>query len=127
MDGQQISQPASVDQQFRQLDEALALTRVGGDADLLREVVELFLDDCPQALERIRSAVASKDASALEHDAHSLKGSVSTFGAQRAFEAALALEKQGRAKDLTGVETGLRELESALEALVPELQAIQAR
>lgn len=127
MDAEQTPQQVSVEDPLQQLDEALALTRVGGDADLLREVVELFLDDYPNALEHIRTAVATNDASALEHHAHSLKGSVSTFGARRAFEAALALEKQGRAKDLNGAENGLRELEGALEALLPELQALQSR
>ena|SRR5579864_510534 len=121
------AQQPSVSQQLQQLDESLALSRVGGDADLLREVIELFLDDYPQAIEGIRSAVAAHDATALEHQAHSLKGSVSTFGARRAFEAALALEKQGRSKDLSGVENGLSQLEDALQALVPELQLIQAR
>jgi two-component system, sensor histidine kinase and response regulator len=127
MDAEQTREQPSVAAQLQQLDESLALSRVGGDADLLREVIELFLDDCPQALEGIRSAVAAQDATALEHQAHSLKGSVSTFGARRAFEAALALEKQGRSKNLSGVENGLGQLEDALQALVPELQAIQAR
>jgi PAS domain S-box-containing protein len=127
MDAEQNCPRPSINEQLQQLDEALALSRVGGDADLLREVIELFLDDYPQALESIRSAVAVQDASAIEHHAHSLKGSVSTFGAARAFEAALALEKQGRSKDLTGVETGLGQLEAALQDLVPELQALQTR
>ena len=87
---------ASMGAQLRQLDESLALSRVGGDVDLLKEVIELFLDDYPSTLEKIKSAVAASDASALEHSAHSLKGSVSTFGASRAFEAAFTLEKQGR-------------------------------
>ena len=127
MDAEQTREQPSVADQLQQLDESLALSRVGGDADLLREVIELFLDDYPQALEGIRSAVAARDATALEHQAHSLKGSVSTFGARRAFEAALALEKQGRSKNMSGVENGLSQLEDALQALVPELQAIQAR
>jgi len=127
MDAEQTREQPSVAEQLQQLDESLALSRVGGDADLLREVIELFLDDVPQTLEGIRNAVAAHDATALEHQAHSLKGSVSTFGARRAFEAALALEKQGRSKNLNGVEDGLCQLEDALQALVPELQAIQAR
>jgi len=127
MNADQTREQPSVEQQLQQLDEALALSRVGGDADLLREVIELFLDDYPNSLEHIRSAVAAKDATSLEHEAHTLKGSVSTFGARRAFEAALALEKLGRSKDLTGVEQGLSQLEDALQALVPELQTIQAR
>jgi two-component system, sensor histidine kinase and response regulator len=127
MDAQQTREQPSIADQLQQLDESLALSRVGGDADLLREVIELFLDDYPHTLENIRSAVAARDATKIEHEAHSLKGSVSTFGARRAFEAALALEKQGRSKDLSGVENGLCQLEDALQALVPELQLIQAR
>jgi two-component system sensor histidine kinase/response regulator len=127
MDAEQTREQPSVADQLQQLDESLALSRVGGDADLLREVIELFLDDYPHTLENIRSAVAAQDATKIEHEAHSLKGSVSTFGARRAFEAALALEKQGRSKNLSGVENGLCQLEDALQALVPELQLIQAR
>ncbi len=118
---------SSVEMQLQQLDESLALSRVGGDADLLKEVVELFLDDYPSTFEKIKNAVASRDASALEHHAHSLKGSVSTFGANRAFEAAFALEKQGRSGDLTGVQDGLSRLEQALEALRPELVSLRGR
>jgi PAS domain S-box-containing protein len=118
---------ASVEVQLRQLDESLALSRVGGDLDLLKEVIGLFLDDYPSTLEKIKSAVASSDATALEHHAHSLKGSVSTFGANRAFEAAFALEKQGRNRDLRGAPAGLLQLEQALEALRPELQSLQAK
>ena len=127
MDAEQTRERPSTEEQFKQLDESLALSRVGGDSDLLREVVGLFLDDYPQAIDQIRSAVASRDASAIEHHAHSLKGSVSTFGAGRAFEAALALEKQGRSKNLGGVENQLCQLENALEALLPELQALQTK
>ena len=116
-----------VEMQLRQLDESLALSRVGGDIDLLKEVIELFLDDYPSTFGKIKSAVAASDASALEHQAHTLKGSVSTFGANRAFEAAFALEKQGRSGDLRGAHEGLLELEQALEALRPELESLQSK
>jgi two-component system sensor histidine kinase/response regulator len=120
------NQPA-VEEQFHQLDEALALSRVGGDSDLLREIVELFLADYPSTLDKIRSAVSARDATAIEQHAHSLKGSVSTFGAEHAFNAALALERQGRTGDLAGVDAGLSQLEGALGALRPELENIQGR
>lgn len=112
--------------QLQQLNESLALSRVGGDVELLKEVIELFLDDYPSTLQKIKSAVAASDASALEQHAHSLKGAVSTFGASRAFEAAFELEKQGRSRDLGGAEAGLLQLEQALEALRPELESLQA-
>jgi PAS domain S-box-containing protein len=118
---------AQVEAQLRQLDESLALSRVGGDVDLLKEVIGLFLDDYPGTFEKIKSAVAASDATALEHHAHSLKGSVSTFGAGRAFEAAFELEKQGRNKDLRGAREGVLQLEQALAALRPELQSLQLK
>jgi PAS domain S-box-containing protein len=121
------SEGTSVESQLQQLDESLALSRVGGDVDLLKEVAELFLDDYPATLEKIKSAVAGRDATALEQHAHSLKGSVSTFGANRAFEAAYALEKQGRSGDLTGAPEGLAQLENALQALRPELVLLQTK
>ena len=116
-----------LEQQLQQLDESVALSRVGGDRGLLREVVELFLDDYPSVLDKIRTAVSTQDANALEHHAHSLKGSVSTFGAKGAFDAALALERKGRSGDLSGIEEGLGQLESALGTLRPELETLQTR
>jgi PAS domain S-box-containing protein len=127
MNANLTSEGSSVGAQLQQLDESLALSRVGGDVGLLKEVVELFLDDYPSTFEKIKSAVASRDAKALEHHAHSLKGSVSTFGAERAFEAAFTLEKQGRSGNLTGAPDGLLQLEQALEALRPELVLLQTK
>jgi HPt (histidine-containing phosphotransfer) domain-containing protein len=121
------SEDSSMGAQLQQLDESLALSRVGGDVDLLKEVVELFLDDYPAALESIKGAVAGQDAPSLEHHAHSLKGSVSTFGANRAFEAAFALEKKGRSGDLTGAQECVLQLEQALEALHPDLVSLQTK
>ena len=117
----------AVEEQVHQLDQAVALSRVGGDEDLLREVVELFLSDYPNTMEKIRLAVSARDASALEQYAHSLKGSVSTFGAKYAFDAALELERKGRNGDLAGIEDGLGQLEHALDALRPELEILQSR
>jgi HPt (histidine-containing phosphotransfer) domain-containing protein len=121
------SKPFSMEQQLHQLDESVALSRVGGDVELLREVVGLFLDDYPQSLDLIRDAVARGDQSGLERHAHSLKGSVSTFGAQEAFDAAQVLEKQGRTGDLASANASLERLEHALSALRPELEALQIK
>ena len=81
--------PAS---ELRALDRSLALSRVGGDVELLQEIAQLFLEDAPNMLAAIDLALRSGDAHALERAAHSLKGSVSNFGAQCAYEAAFSLE-----------------------------------
>ncbi len=106
------------------MDRTLALSRVGGDEDLLREIAELFLDDYPTLLEGIRQAVADEDASGLERASHSLKGSVANFGAESVYRAALELERIGRSKDLSGVNEAFRILEESLGSLHPMLEAI---
>jgi len=116
-----------VDEWVPQLDEAVALSRVGGDVDLLREVAELFLGDYPESLANLRDAVNTHNAQLVEQHAHRLKGSVSTFGARGAFDAALSLERKGRAGDLAGAEDSLHALEVALAQLHPELEALQSR
>jgi two-component system sensor histidine kinase/response regulator len=105
-------------------DRAVALSRVGGDVDLLKEIAVLFLDDYPKSLHELHQAVETRDARRLERTAHGLKGSVSNFGARPAVDAALQLETMGRAQKLVEVEQVLHTLELALAALRPELESL---
>jgi len=107
------------------LDRQLALSRAGGDMELLREIAVLFVeDDCPRTLAEIRAAVAQGDAAKLENAAHSLKGSVANFGAPSAVEAAFRLEQMGRAGQLGDSAETLRALERALSIVCSELTAL---
>jgi len=106
------------------VDRELALSRVGGDAELLNEIAVLFLEDYPKLLDELRTAAARGDAKIVERTAHSLKGSVSNFGASAAVDAAGTLESMGRSRELSNVQAGVRALEQALEALRPELEAL---
>ena len=102
----------------------MALTRVGGDEELLREIGQLFLEEYPAMLSRLASAIASQDAHTVDRAAHSIKGSVANFGAHAAYQAALELEQMGRAKNLGEASRQLDELERALAALHLELQGL---
>jgi HPt (histidine-containing phosphotransfer) domain-containing protein len=105
-------------------DKEVALSRVGGDVELLKEIAVLFLDDYPKSLSELREAVKARDPKRVERSAHGLKGSVSNFGARLAVEAAFQLESMGRAQKLVEVEQVLRSLELALAALRPELESL---
>ncbi len=103
------------------LDIAAALGRVGGDEELLKEIAEIFLEQCPDALSEVRDAIEAQNPEALQHAAHSLKGSVGNFGAQAAVEAAYRLEMMGRQGNFSGSGDALSELEKALGDLKPQL------
>ena len=115
---------ADAEQSEAVFDKEVALSRVGGDAELLKEIAVLFLDDYPKSLIELRLAVDARDPKRVERSAHGLKGSVSNFGARPAVDAAFQLEIMGRAQKLVEVEQVLRTLELALAALRPELESL---
>ncbi len=102
---------------------SLLLDRFEGDAELLREVVGLFLNDCPARLSDVRDAVGQRDSATLARAAHSLKGSAANFAADLAVAAARRLEHMGRAGDWTEVDQALTALETEIENLTSALQA----
>jgi PAS domain S-box-containing protein len=103
-------------------DRAKALKRAGGDEELLAELAGLFLDECPKLLGRIHSAISGRDAARLRMAAHALKGSVTTFEAGAAHEAAWRLEQVGRDEDWPAAAAAW----AALEAAVGPLRAALA-
>jgi len=74
------------------VDLAVAMRWLGGDQQLLSELVGIFIDDGPKRLQAIRAALTASNVREVEHVAHSLKGSAAILGATRLQTAALALE-----------------------------------
>jgi len=99
------------------LDRDEILDRVGGDESLLREVAGIFLTECPDLIEDIRTAIDSRDPKRLERSAHTLKGAVSNFGARAATQAAFQLEHLGRQNRFDGVGEAMDRLEEQLAQL----------
>lgn len=95
----------------------VALERIGGDEELLRELCQIFLGEYPKLLDKVREAIAAGNADAVQRAAHSLKGEVSYLGAPSATEIARLLEDMGRAKDLSRAPETLISLEQALTIL----------
>ena len=106
-------------------DPKVALDATAGDADLLAEVIEVFLAEHPPWMTDIRRAVEAEDADALRLSAHTLKGAVGTFGSQAGYEAALRLETMGRNGDLTDAGTALVHLETVIAKLRPMLESFR--
>ena len=127
MDVPNISTPAPPEEPPGEvLDDALLLSRVDRDPQLLRDLVDLFLEECPRLVDEIRVALQRKDAKAVERGAHSLKGCTSNLAAKMASEAALKLERLARAGELVRAESVLPELECQLVRLKPALLAVRA-
>jgi CheY-like chemotaxis protein len=112
------------DVQAPRLDRSQILNRMGGDEELLKELVTIFLDDYPKLLSQISEAIQRGDSEALHRAAHALKGSVSNFGANWAVDAAFDLEMTGRIGDMGIAPAKLMVLEKALDLVRREMVAL---
>jgi two-component system, sensor histidine kinase and response regulator len=98
-------------------DRVAALARVEGDEELLRNMIRLFLAQAEKLLPEIRSAGERDDGKTLERSAHKLKGSMGSFGADRAFAAALRLEVMGRNGECARAKEACLDLEREVDCL----------
>jgi CheY-like chemotaxis protein/HPt (histidine-containing phosphotransfer) domain-containing protein len=106
------------------IDRDAILARMGGDPELLRETAGLCLSELENHVAASRAALASGDATALARSAHTLKGSLSLFGAGAAVASAQALERAAREGACD--RAALAALEAELAKVVPLLAALAA-
>lgn len=102
------------------LDRDLALSRVGGDEELLKELALLFIEEYPRLMSELRAAYVQGDMLRVERAAHSMKGSAANFGAKEITETAAAIESAG-SDDPEGIREKLETLEISLSRLHQEL------
>ena len=94
------------------IDREALLNRVGGDEELLSEIVQLFLADCPLRIAAIKEAVAGGDPDEIRLAAHALKGAASNMSATALTAAARTLERLGTERRVEAAPAALRELAS---------------
>ena len=104
------------------LDWDEALRTVRGDRELLKVVVETFLEESPRLVAAIRQAIGDGDPTAVRIVAHTLKGSMRYFGGSQAFDRAFELEKMGQDGNLENAGAAFAALETEIMArLAPAL------
>lgn len=109
------------------MDAAVLVRRFGGDAALVRQLVTLFIDECPRMLERLREGVRSGRAEEIRWTAHTFKGAVGNFGDRGVLLATLALEQAGRMGDIAQAPALLAELEREVDRLLASMHDLLAR
>jgi HPt (histidine-containing phosphotransfer) domain-containing protein len=102
------------------------IARLGGDDDLARQLVTLFIAECPQMMALLRDSVAQGTPDLVRRAAHAFKGSVSNFLTDGPTVTAFALEKIGRDGRLDDAPATLARLERQVDALITQLRAFEA-
>ena len=112
------------------VDWNVAKSRLGDEPEVLCQYSELVKTEARTQLAQLRGAIETRDSKLLGRSAHTLKGSVSYFGAEPLVQAALALENLGRSGSfdnstelLATVEQELTRFVKALDVGPPKSQS----
>jgi HPt (histidine-containing phosphotransfer) domain-containing protein len=107
-------------------DRAHAMEATGGDEDLLREIVGIFVEDSPRMIEELGAAIRTGNQDAARRAAHTLKGSVAVLGAKALAAVARDAESHARAGDLEAAAAAFARVEEEAARLAPVLEELLA-
>lgn len=99
-----------------------ALEATGDDAELLDELVGVFMEEGPMLIQQMHQGLETKDATLVRRAAHTLKGSLRIFQASRGAELAFQIEKLGQENDMGSAPAVLKDLEAFMERMTVELK-----
>ena len=89
-------------------------------ADFINELIDAFLEDGPNMMQNMRTALDTKDVESFRRNAHSLKSNAHTFGATELGALARELEFMGKENNLevgNRLEILIKSFEKAAEEL----------
>jgi len=92
------------------------------DEELARDVVADFLDTAPPVMARLAQAIAGGDAIHARLEAHSLKGSAQTLGAEALAGAGLDMEEAAKHGELSRAPSLLARIEAEFRRALPALE-----
>jgi CheY-like chemotaxis protein/HPt (histidine-containing phosphotransfer) domain-containing protein len=105
------------------LDKIRALSRERGDA-LVQKVIAAYVDDTPQQLRTLRSAIDDLDTGNVRRIAHTLKSASANVGAEALAALCKEMEHLGRADTTEGADAILTDMEQEFQAVRHSLTAI---
>ena len=105
------------------IDWKFSLNRLGGDRELLGEIIEIFLEDAPKLIQDLAASLAATDALTATRNAHNLKGLVSNFGDSDAVQSMRKTELAAGMSDLDSANKHFADFCAQYEQLQSELMA----
>lgn len=81
------------------------LIRLGGDIELINELLHLFLETAPEQVDTLREAVDEKNTEHIQKRAHTIKGSAGNISAEKLARTASRLETAGKEGNKKGVDS----------------------
>ena len=98
--------------------------RLEGDFNLFKELAQLFISDSPKLVSAVENAIGSKNSEKIGKTAHTIKGAIANFSAEKAYNAALDLEKIGKNSEFDKMERAFQSLQLEIENMREALKLL---
>lgn len=92
--------------------------------DFINELIDAFLEDAPNMIQNMHTALDTNDVESFRRNAHSLKSNANTFGATELGALAKELEMMGKENNL-GVGNRLEVLSETFGKVAEELRGMR--
>jgi CheY-like chemotaxis protein len=96
-------------------DKEKLLEGIDHDEEFCKEMLDIYIQDTTEKLERLREAIKNEDAFNIEQDAHSVKGSSANIFAYEMQRVAYEMEKAGKTNNMNFARNLMTELEHQFE------------
>ena len=96
-------------------DKDKALESVGGDQELLDELIELFVDTMDADISLIQQGLDTSDSLKMAEAAHSIKGSALALDFQEIRKVSESIEKESKAELFTQMQDNIQTLTRLLD------------
>jgi CheY-like chemotaxis protein len=123
---EQAAEAADLEEPSRNCDDEPvdydSILQACGDEEIVREVVEVYLEDAPRTVELLGEALKAGNSKDVASYAHKLKGSSRHVAARRLSETAHSIELAAREDDLATAASLFEQLESEFKAVTSFLR-----
>ena len=92
--------------------------------DFINELIEAFLDDAPNMIQNMQTAIDTKDVESFRRNAHSMKSNANTFGATELGALAKELEFMAKENNLD-IGNRLEVLKERFDKVAEELKGMR--
>lgn len=100
------------------------LKELGDDDSFFREIIDLYVEQYPDLLEKIKLSYSEGDLINISKSAHALKGASLNIGAKKLAEICLKIETISSFENTSSIEELISDLQDIYEISIEELRKL---
>ena len=119
------AEPSTADNDIVDWDAALDV--MGGDRELLGEILEAITEECPQQFGSLLQAISQRDSTTARRAAHTILGNMRAISANEAMDKASVVERLAKNSEFEALAQPVEELRQATDAVYQAINQFLAK